>query len=561
MFCRMHDPSTSSLRQSSYQPRRALTDIRLDDVARMLDVVSDVCVLLDADFRLVYHNEANRAAVRAAGGDPDGAIGRVVWDVLPMPPGTAAETEVRRAMRERVPTQWEERFHPDLCLRGRAFPTGGGGLVVAQNVTESWQAAAAARAALDRGARLQAVTSALSRAATPQDVVRVVIDQGRHALGASGGFASTLDGDELDIVEAIDYGDELMRSYRRAPVTAPYPACEAVRTGEPVWLESRAERTRQYPVLADAEATRRFASWMFLPLLAPQGAVGALSFAFREPRTFTSEDRAFALALAEQCAQALDRARLLESERRAREAERAARAAAEEANRAKLDFLRAMSHELRTPLNAIAGYADLLALGVRGPLNPEQLSDVERVRSNQRHLLAIITDILNFARVDAGHLTYDLQPVRLRPLLEGTEPLIGPQLREKRLAFGVDACGAHVAAYADAERVTQILLNLLANAVKFTAAGGRVWLTCEASDDVVRVSVHDTGVGIPADRHRDVFEPFVQVHRTLSAPTGGTGLGLAISRELARGMGGDITVASVVGEGSTFTLTLPRATL
>src|SRR5437868_3006321 len=165
-----------------------VSGVRLDELTHMLDVVSDVFVLLDAEFRVVYHNEANRAAMRAAGADPDGAIGRVVWDVLPIAPGTRAEHECRRAMRERVPTQWEERYHADLCLRGRAHPTSDGGLlVVAQNVTETRKASDSARAALERAARLQAVTSALSRAATPADVVRVVIDEGRRALGASGG--------------------------------------------------------------------------------------------------------------------------------------------------------------------------------------------------------------------------------------------------------------------------------------------------------------------------------------------------------------------------------------
>ncbi|WP_025415101.1 PAS domain-containing sensor histidine kinase [Gemmatirosa kalamazoonensis] len=553
--------SSATPQAEAYDGVRVSDDVRLASVARMLDVVSDVFVLLDDAYRIVYHNEANRAAMRAAGADPDAALGRVVWEVLPMPPGTVAEGEVRRAMRERVPTQWEERYHPDVVLRGRAYPTADGGVVVvAQNVTDARRAADAARAALERGARLQAVTAALSRAATPQDVVRVVIDEGRRALGARGGFASTLvDGDMLDIVDAFDYGDELLRVFRRAPLAAPYPACEAARTGAPVWLASRAERIVRYPALADAEATRRFASWMFLPLTSPDGVLGVLSFTFAEERAFEPEERTFAVALAEQCAQALDRARLLDAERRAREAERAARAAAEEANRAKLDFLRAMSHELRTPLNAIGGYADLLALGVRGALTADQRSDVERILHNQRHLLGIINDILNFARLDAGHLTYDVADVRLRELVEAMEPLIGPQLREKAIAFEVDACGASLVARADAEKVRQILLNLLANAVKFTASGGRVWVACEAASGAVLVSVHDTGVGIPPERLDDVFEPFVQVHRSLAMPTGGTGLGLAISRELARGMGGDLTVRSVPAEGSTFVLRLPGA--
>jgi signal transduction histidine kinase len=225
-----------------------------------------------------------------------------------------------------------------------------------------------------------------------------------------------------------------------------------------------------------------------------------------------------------------------------------------------------MSHELRTPLNAIGGYADLLALGVRGPVTEAQRVDLERLRRANQHMAGLVTDVLNFARLDAGQVAYRTEDVALDPVVADLETLVGPQLAAKGVAFDHDGCAPDTpetphTLRADAEKVRQILLNLLTNAVKFTDAGGRVALACETdrAAGVVRVRVADTGRGIPADQLERVFQPFVQVdrHRTHESQQG-VGLGLAISRDLARGMGGELTVESTPGAGSTFTLTLPR---
>jgi PAS domain S-box-containing protein len=259
--------------------------------------------------------------------------------------------------------------------------------------------------------------------------------------------------------------------------------------------------------------------------------------------------------------------RLLAESERARADAEAARREAEQANRAKSDFLTTMSHELRTPLNAIAGYAELLALGVRGPVTDAQRQDLDRLRRANQHMTGLVEAVLNFARLDAGQVEYHLDAVPLGPVLADLEALVSPQLAGRRLAYEHDACGpdtldrAHVVR-ADAEKVRQILLNLLTNAVKFTDVGGRVSLACEtdAAAGVIRVRVTDTGRGIAADQLDRVFEPFVQVDRQHThASQQGVGLGLAISRELARGMGGDLTAESTLGAGSTFTLTLPAA--
>jgi PAS domain S-box-containing protein len=229
------------------------------------------------------------------------------------------------------------------------------------------------------------------------------------------------------------------------------------------------------------------------------------------------------------------------------------------ASQAKSEFLASMSHELRTPLNAIGGYAELLALGIRGPLNAEQAQDIARIRRSQQHLLTLIQDVLNFAKVDAGQTEYHITAVPVDEALHDTESMIAPQILAKGLHYSYKGVGKTTAVLADPEKMQQIVLNLLTNAVKFTDAGGSISLTSELSGKCVDIRVADTGPGISAEKLKKIFDPFVQAERRLNQPVSGVGLGLAISQDLARAMDGQVTVESVVGEGSTFTLTLPRA--
>ena len=235
-------------------------------------------------------------------------------------------------------------------------------------------------------------------------------------------------------------------------------------------------------------------------------------------------------------------------------------AAAEDANRAKSDFLAMMSHELRTSLNAIGGYVQLLEMGVHGPVTPAQVEALGRVSRSQQHLLRLINDILNLARIEAGRVDYDLQTISLNDIVMATLPMIEPQIAAKGLRYDVDV-PLELKAAADREKVEQILLNLLSNATKFTQEGGSLRIEAAVApdrEDAVELRVSDTGLGIPEDRLELVFEPFMQVESSHAARVEGTGLGLSISRDLARGMGGDLTAESTLGVGSTFTIRLRR---
>jgi chemotaxis family two-component system sensor kinase Cph1 len=240
--------------------------------------------------------------------------------------------------------------------------------------------------------------------------------------------------------------------------------------------------------------------------------------------------------------------------------ERGSRKEAEHANKAKADFLAVMSHELRTPLNAIGGYAQLLSLGVRGTVTGQQEQDLERIQVNQRHLLGLINSILNFTKLEAGQLQFRTTVVSLKKFLDGLDALVAPQMRAKSLAFAIGPVDAGLQVLVDEEKLRQILLNLLTNALKFSAEGGRVDISCRRDGAEARVIVRDTGRGIAAADLEAVFDPFVQVDRHVTPESEqGVGLGLAISRELARGMKGELTVASEPGVGSSFTVTLPVA--
>jgi PAS domain S-box-containing protein len=237
--------------------------------------------------------------------------------------------------------------------------------------------------------------------------------------------------------------------------------------------------------------------------------------------------------------------------------EQAARKEAEAANRIKSELFARLSHEFRTPLHAVSGYLEILQQNIHGGLNDDQRKDVDRIHQAQEHLMALVNMILDFAKLEGGLVELSMAEIPIEETLRGAEALVIPQFAKKGVTYTHRAGDPTLTMFADREKVQQIIVNLLANAVKFTPAGGSVDLEWRVEDDHVTVRVRDTGSGVPEEKIEEIFEPFVQVRAPGSLPSGGTGLGLAISRDLARAMGGDVRATSRMGVGSVFTLTLP----
>jgi len=239
------------------------------------------------------------------------------------------------------------------------------------------------------------------------------------------------------------------------------------------------------------------------------------------------------------------------------EGEQAARKDAEAANRIKTELFARLSHEFRTPLHAVSGYLEILQQNIHGALTKEQRRDLDRIHQAQEHLMTLVNMILDFAKLEAGPIELSMAEIPIEETVLGAESLVFPQFAKKKVAYTHHAGDPSLTVFADREKVQQILVNLLANAMKFTPAGGSVDLDWRVEEHSLVIRVRDTGPGIPPEKMEQIFEPFVQLRSPGSLPTGGTGLGLPISRDLARAMGGDISAASKEGAGSTFTVTLP----
>jgi PAS domain S-box-containing protein len=424
----------------------------------------------------------------------------------------------------------------------------------------------AERAARERTERLQAVTAALVETVTVEDVAGRVVETVAATTNARAVSLALLskDGTQFEVARIVGVPEEVAAKWRRYPADPGYMSTEAVRTGEPIFLRNVDELGERFPKIADTARERGFAASAVLPLVVGGKTVATLGLNYDAPQPFDAGKRAYLAAVAQQCAQALERARLFEAERSARaEAEAArrdadaARATAEQASRAKSDFLATMSHELRTPLNAIIGYQNLLADGVTGPVSDSQRRQLDRIGASAHHLLMLIDEVLTLSRVEAGKESAHIEPVDIARVLDDAASIIEPLARQKSLEFRVIGPERPIVIESDAGKLRQAVLNLLSNAVKFTGRGSVTLRAYDATDAIV-FEVRDTGIGIAAENLQRIFEPFWQVETSTTRTAPGTGLGLAVTRRLADLLGGEVSVQSAVGEGSVFTLRLPR---
>jgi PAS domain S-box-containing protein len=523
----------------------------------VLESISDPFAVQDSEWRFQYFNSAAADLFKSIGLEPSEVTGKVVWDVFPNLVGSHTHQEMKRAAETRVPVSFEA-FNAEQGTWSElyCYPLPDGGLGTQwKDITERKKSEEAARY-LAKASDL--LSSSLDYAKTLAELAHLVVPE-----FADWCAISMLDKNgkprQLAVAHAnpdkVKWAEDLNRKYP-PPDDAPTGVPEVIRTGKAElyseipqeMLEAGAMDEEHLQIIRELGLR----SAVVVPISTPEKTLGAITVVSAESgRRYTQGDLDFLTELARRAALAVDNALH-------HAAELEARRAAEAANEAKTQFLAVMSHELRTPLNAIGGYAELLLLGIRGPLTPEQASDLERIQRSQHNLLSLINDILNYAKLEAGHVVFDMSEVDLDALLQEVEPLITPQLQAKGLSYSYTGDPGGSKAWGDVEKIRQIVLNLLSNAIKFTEKDGVISVTCEADGDWVNILVKDTGLGIPADKVGAVFEPFVQLDRKLTSGHEGTGLGLAISRDLARGLGGELSVLGTSPEGSVFQLRLRR---
>ena len=558
-----HDVSGFKMIRSTHTPITANDEDSLVLLEALLASAPVGIAFLDGNLCVVRMNEALASAAGCTVEDCTGKSARelappALWPMIEPALRRVAERgeaihdyefSGRQAGRDDV-RHWIASVFPVRARGERLYGVG----AVVRDVTGRVRSEERERKQARRREQSYALADALVGAVTTREVIAAVVDHGAAAMGADGCVVAlrSPDGRVIDLLGANGMPSDVAAEWKRFAIDAPTPLSYVARTGDPLFLENAADWHAHFPALARLAADVGHSANVVVPLAIGGQPIGALGLAFEKPRQFSEDERAFAQILARQCSLALERARLLE-------AERDARSEADAANEVKTQFLATMSHELRTPLNAIGGYAELLEMGIHGPITDEQRVVLERIQRSQHHLLSLINNVLNLVKLDTHHVRFDIAPVSIESVLKFVSEMTGPLLEAKRMRFETRGCTSELAVHADIEKLRQILLNLLSNAIKFTEEGGAIAIECQSDARTVQLRVEDTGVGIAADQQEKIFEPFVQVDRRLNRPMEGTGLGLAISRELAHGMNGELTVESRPGQGSTFTLSLPRA--
>lgn len=515
--------------------------------------MADPLTIYSADWRILYLNEP-AAALIARAGRPGEVIGQPLFDLFPDLKGSAIEREMRRAMDERVRTSFTHlRQHSGRWANVRCEPLRDGSLaVIWQDVTEQRRAERTLRYLADASKILGA---SLDLTETIQSLASLVVPE-----LADWCSVSVLEAGKIRLVAGAHSDPANVELVRRLDERYPIdPAgdtrtARVIRTGESDFLrdisDEMLDRAFPNPEYREVIGNLGFSSVLTVPLQLGTRTLGAMSLVMIGGRVMDEGDVALAEELGKRAGIAVEHARLYRNALLARRA-------AEEANASKVEFLARMSHELRTPLNAIGGFAELLTMGVRGALSPQQQEDIRRIQRNQTHLQSLISDILNYAKLEVGRLQFDIKPVPVRPSVRAIEQIYSGPFTTQDLTWVSDFDPPDLWVQADADKLQQVLVNLVGNAVKFTPRGGRVAIRGRARGENVEISISDSGIGIPEDKLDVIFDPFVQVPRPGEIAVG-TGLGLAIARDLARGMGGDLR-AERSDSGATFVLTLRKS--
>ena len=526
-------------------------DLRLQ--ATLLENAHDAIIVRDSEARVTFWNTG---AERVYGWTAAEALGRDVDELLATEPGNAGRVgsapgaapewqgDLRHRRKDGSIVVVDSR-HVLVESDGPA----GAVLEINRDISDRTRAEEQRADVMARLAVLLEVSESLSAAATPDEIVEIVLDRAVPALGAYGGTIGVLsdDGTEVEIVGSRGYPAHLKAAFARVPLSMASPLTDAVRTGVTITISSEEEWRARYPALVPDRVGTRSRALAAIPLRGSR-IVGAIGLSFLDARELGAKDSTFAALVARQAAQALERADLLVSERRAH-------AELEQASRIKDDFLATLSHELRTPLNAILGWAHML-LG-KTLAAESQRHAIEVIARNAASQVRLVEEVLDISRIVRGQLRLDLQTVDLRAVIERALDTARPAAAAKGLTIEARSDGDLVTV-ADPERIQQVVWNLLSNAVKFTPPGGRVTVSAARDGAQVVMEVRDTGVGIAAEFLPHVFERFTQADSSTTRRYGGLGLGLAIVRHIVELHGGSVAVDSA-GEsaGAQFTIRLP----
>jgi PAS domain S-box-containing protein len=404
----------------------------------------------------------------------------------------------------------------------------------------------------ERITRLQAASAALAEAFTPAQVAEVIVHQAVAALQAQAGLVAVVsdDGDSLELVQAVGYSPEVLASWQRFSLDVPIPLTDAVRTGEPILLDSPAALAERYPQLATMAGSPDPSSVAAIPLRVNGRAVGVLGLSFTALRAFPAEDHAFLLTLARQCALALERARLYA-------AERAARADAQAAIRVRDAFLAIASHELKNPLTSLLGNAQLLQrraarAGAQSNRDQQTISVIVDQAARLNKLLTLLLDV---SQLENGQLSLERTPLDLCALTQRVVSDVQPTSTQHTLTATIPTMPLIIDG--DALRLEQVLHNLLQNAIKYSPGGGLISVTVAQREQMACVAVTDQGIGIPQSALPHLFERFFRAAQVDTGGISGLGIGLYVVKEIMTLHDGMITVASTEGAGSTFTICLP----